>query len=144
MSFQRIENLFSNAAPSPYAFAVGSVLDIDIYPNTETQVWLVAESIRRNGLIIASSLSTNDTYTLELFIFQKDKQSASMLEETFAIIKACEQVAMQLLANLNNTEDIESLSYTITPIAKYSAKRIFSGVSVEISFQFATIGYEYC
>jgi len=153
MSIGKIEQIITDAnneAYSPLPFETGRPQDINLFSENTggPLLWLVTpqSSLARIG----TSSRFIVTYSVELFVFSDDDTTrrtiAASKEQSLEMIKDAESYATELLINIQNQADDNKVTVSgigIVPVYKFSAKGVFTGVSLSMNIAIPDQN-EYC
>lgn len=126
-------------------FDYGRASGVNIYSEDLPQLaWLLNDSITSTNVFVPSdSNRLFRSHSFEIFFFQADSQGNTQAESQ-EIVEDVEPFAIKWLISLQDeNDDFEQISATTTPVYKYSARGIFSGISLSVSLSFPDV-VEYC
>lgn len=140
MSIQSIKNIIiaaNNNMETPLAFQMGRGQAINIFYETPNLplLWLITPN--QTGTLIPNLNRIISVYSIELFVYYNDKVSNDE-ESSNLLIEQAEDYAKQLFKRIQITSDDFNLdinNISIIPVYKYSAKGVFTGVSVNFNIE---------
>lgn len=143
MSITKVEQVIeqaNNQRTEPLQFRTGRGQAINMFYDSPSLplLWLITPSSRGS---IGNNLRINLSYPIELFIYYNDKVSSDEDSST-QLVKQAEMYAQILFLNIQNVSDDNNVTITggdIQPVYKYSAKGVFTGVSLQFTMDFPDV-----
>lgn len=143
MSITKVEQVIAQANDTrtePLQFRTGRGQAINMFYDNPSLplLWLITPS--SNGPI-GNNLRINLSYPIELFVYYNDKVSSDEDSST-QLIKQAEMYAQILFLNIQNVSsdnDVTITGMNIQPVYKYSAKGVFTGVSLQFTMEFPDV-----
>jgi len=143
MSIATIESIIAaanNELYEPLPFETGRAQDINLFSdNTGTSLlWLITPNSSLSPIGLSARFSQN--YSVELFVFSSDDPAQRSVgadkDTSLDMIKEAEGDAVAIAIAIKDNADAFNLqlaNITITPVYKYSARGVFTGVSLTMN-----------
>lgn len=147
MSIAKVESVITTANDKmtiPLQFRTGRGQAINMFYDSPSAplLWLITPN---STATLSNQVRLDLSYPVELFVYYNDKVSQDEDGST-ELIKQAEIFAQTLLLHIQSTSsdvNVTISGVSITPVYKYSAKGVFTGVALSFTIEFPDI-IEFC